>query len=99
MTEACVPDDELHFPLDTDELIALAGGLDLATRLRERVDGWRRETGSTARTHPRLEGTTFVVPVDCLDVAAACLAADEDHATYAGLVGRLRAGAAARGGR
>lgn len=90
-----MPDDELPLPLDTDELIALAGGLDLATRLRERVDAWRRESGSTARTYPRLEGTTFVVPVDCLEVAAACLAADEDREAYTGLVGRLRAAARA----
>lgn len=99
MTEPRVPDDELPLPLDTDELIALAGGLDLATTLRERVDGWRRETGSTQRTYPRLEGTTFVVPVDCLEVAAACLAADADREVYAGLVRRLRAGGAARGAR
>ncbi len=94
-----MPDDELHFPLDTDELIALAGGLDLATVLRERVDAWRRETGSTQRTYPRLEGTAFVVPADCREVAAACLAADADRDAYAGLVGRLRAGGAGRGRR
>lgn len=99
MSEPRVTDDELPLPLDTDELIALAGGLDLATRLRERVDGWRRETGSTRRTYPRLEGTTFVVPSDCLEVAAACLAADEDREAYAALVRRLRAEGAARAAR
>ena len=86
-----MPDDEYRFPLDTDELIAFAGGLDLATRLRERVDAWRRETGSEVRTYPRLEGTAVVVPADRVEGTVACLEADVDRATFAGLVGRLRA--------
>jgi hypothetical protein len=84
-------DDEIRLSLASDELIAFAGGLGLATRLREGVDARRRETGSTERTYPRLEGTTFVVPRDCLEVAARCLADDVDRADYVGLVGRLRA--------
>lgn len=81
--------DELRFPLDTDALIAFAGSLGLATRLREGVDGWRRESGSGGRTYPRLEGTVLVVPADAVAVVGRCLAEDEDAGAYADVLARL----------
>ena len=83
------PSHELRFPLESDELIAFAGSLGLASRLRDGVDAWRRESGSGGREYPRLDGTTLLVPTDAVAVVVRCLREDEDAPAYAGLLERL----------